>query len=220
VLAPACSVRLLPLGGRLPDAATGMVQSVVPRLPAPPLLPSQLGRAAHELGLAGLLGGNLFGRWALHPAVAQISDPAERGKVVNAAWRRYGIVNSLSLLAVTAGWAGARATEVQGRSITDRERTLARAKDALVAAVFATGTATAVQGIRFSRQAPGGAVPLQDGSHSTAQTPTGAARAKRTLNVLGAANIATEVGLVAVNAALAQEGFRRPAARRLLLRRA
>ncbi len=183
------------------------------------MLPSQLGRVAHDLGLAGLLGGNLFGRWALHPAVAQISDPAERGKVVNAAWRRYGTVNSLSLLAVTLGWSGARATEVQGRSITNRERTLARAKDALVAAVFATGAATAVQGVRFSRQAPGGAVPLRDGGHPAAETPAAAARAKRTLNVLGAANITAEIGLVAVNAALAQEGFRRPAARRLLLRR-
>jgi len=61
-------------------------------------------------------------------------------------------------------------------------------------------------------------VPLQDGAHPAAETPAGAARAKRTLNVLGAANIAAEIGLVAVNAALAQEGFRRPAARRLLRR--
>ena len=35
----------------------------------------QVGRAAHDVGLAGLLGGNLFGRLALHPSVTEISDP-------------------------------------------------------------------------------------------------------------------------------------------------
>ena len=71
----------------------------MPTIPAPPKSLSQAGRAAHDLGLAGLLGGVLFGRMALHPAVAAISDPRERGEVVNAAWRRYGTVNSLSLAA-------------------------------------------------------------------------------------------------------------------------
>jgi hypothetical protein len=57
-------------------------------IPAPPKTLSQVGRAAQDLGLAGLLGGTLFGRWALHPAVTSITDPRERGEVVNAAWRR------------------------------------------------------------------------------------------------------------------------------------
>ena len=47
-------------------------------IPAPPKTLSQVGRAAQDLGLAGLLGGTLFGRMALHPAVASISDPSER----------------------------------------------------------------------------------------------------------------------------------------------
>src|SRR6187401_601462 len=92
---------------------------------------SQIGRAAHDLGLAGLLGGNLFGRLALHPSVTEISDHAERGKLVNAAWRRYGTVNTLSLLAVTTGWAGARANEAADRRLSAEERNLARAKDVL-----------------------------------------------------------------------------------------
>ncbi|MDQ3850678.1 MAG: hypothetical protein M3296_08720, partial [Actinomycetota bacterium] len=65
-----------------------------PSIPTPPVALSQVGRAAHDIGLAGLLGGNLFGRLALHPSVAAISDATERGKVVNAAWRRYGTVNT------------------------------------------------------------------------------------------------------------------------------
>jgi hypothetical protein len=176
---------------------------------------SQAGRAAHELGIAALLGGNLFGRLALHPSVDRISDPRERGEVVNAAWRRYGTVNTVGLLALTAGWAGARAEEARGPAkLTGRERALARVKDGLVGTVFVTGALTAIEGIRFSRQAPDGAVPLADGSTPDATTPPRAARMKRTLNVLGAAALGAETALVAVNAALAQENFRASPLRR------
>jgi len=179
-----------------------------------PALLGRAGRAAHDLGLAGLLGGSLFGRMALHPAVANISDPRERGEVVNAAWRRYGTVNSVALAAVTAGWAGARVAEASDRNLTPPERRLARVKDGLVAALFVSGVASAVEGVRFARTAPHGAVPLADGSHTLPATPEGAARLKRRLNVLGGVTMAAEVGLVAVDAALADASFRRPPLRR------
>jgi hypothetical protein len=187
----------------------------------PPLLPpsvpvSQVGRAASDLGLAALLGGTLYGRVALHPALARVSDPRERGEVLNAAWRRYGAFNSAGLAAVAAGWAGARAAEARDAALSPRERRLAHAKDVLVGAVCVSGVATAVEGVRFSRQAPGGAVPLRDGSHPSPETPPPAARLKRRLDVLGAVTLATEAALVAVNAALAQENFRRPPLRRRL----
>src|SRR3954469_2831931 len=107
-------------------------------IPAPPVALSQVGRAAHDLGLAGLLGGNLFGRLALHPSVTEISDKRERGKLVNAAWRRYGFINSASLLALVGGWAGARANEAAPGRLSDAERRLAVAKDALVGVVVVT----------------------------------------------------------------------------------
>lgn len=181
----------------------------------PPLLP-YAARAAHDLGLAGLLGGNLFGRLALHPAVTAISDKRERGQVVNAAWRRYGTVNSLSLAAVTAGWAGARLGEASDARLSQGERRLARAKDGLVALVFATGAASAIEGVRFARQAPEGAVPLEDGSHPAPEASGAAARAKRRLNALGALAAAGELALVAVDSVLAEHEYRRPPVRRLL----
>jgi hypothetical protein len=187
-------------------------------IPAPPLGLSQVGRAAHDVGLAGLLGGNLFGRFALHPSVTEISDQGERGKVVNAAWRRYGAINSLSLLAVTSGWLGARLDEASDRRLSPEERRLARAKDVLVGVVAATGLATAAEGMRFSRLAPGGAVPLRDGDHAAPRASDDARRSKRRVNALGAASLAAEVGLVGVNAALNQRNFRRPPARRLVPR--
>jgi uncharacterized membrane protein len=168
-----------------------------------PSLPlTQVARAAHDLGLAGLLGGNLFGRLALHPSVTEISDAGERGKVVNAAWRRYGTVNTLSLLAVTTGWLGARSSDAGDRWLSPAERRLARAKDVLVAVVATSGVVTAAQGMRFARSAPGGAVPLADGDHTAPQASDQARRAKRRLNALGAASLAAEAGLVGVNAAL------------------
>ena len=188
-------------------------------MPTPSVPVSQVGRAAHDLGLAGLLGGNLFGRLALHPAVTSISDERERGALVNAAWRRYGTVNSLSLLAVAGGWAGARAGEARDRRLSPAERRLARAKDVLVGVVAVTGVATAIEGVRFSRDAPGGAVPLRDGDHTAEGASPTAARRKRRLNALGAASLAAEVALVGVNAALGQQNFRRPPARRLAFRR-
>jgi hypothetical protein len=187
-------------------------------LPTPPVPLSQVGRAAHDLGMAGLLGGNLYGRLALHPSVTEISDAGERGKVVNAAWRRYGVIQGVSLTAVLTGWIGARAQEARRGRLSPNERRLVLAKDALVGATAVSGIATAAQGIRFSKLAPEGAVPLADGDHTAPAATAEQARAKRRVNVLGAVNLACEAGLVAVNAALAQENFRRPPARRLLRR--
>lgn len=190
----------------------------MPTISAPSVPLSQIGRAAHDLGVAGLLGGNLFGRLALHPSVTEISDASERGRVVNAAWRRYGTINSLGLLAIVAGWVGARADEAADRRLSPEERRLARAKDVLVGVVAATGVASAAQGMRFAAKAPGGAVPLRDGDHTAEGASDDARRAKRRLNVLGAASLLAEAGLVGVNAALDQRAFRRPPARRLLPR--
>jgi hypothetical protein len=88
-------------------------------------------------------------------------------------------------------------------------------KDGLVAAVLATGVVTAAEGIRFSHLAPSGAIPLADGDHPMPDAPPEAARLKRRLNILGLVTVTAEAGLVAVNAALSQEGFRRPPSRRL-----
>jgi hypothetical protein len=177
---------------------------------------SGVGRALSDLGLASLLGGQLFGRMALHPAVTAISEPRERGEVVNAAWRRYGAVNGAGLAAVTAGWIGARAGEVRDRNLEARERRLARAKDALVGALVVAGVSSAVEGMRFAREEPDGAVPLQDGDHTTPAASESARRRKQRLNALGLATIAAEVGIVGVNAALSRVNFRHAPVRRRL----
>ena len=188
----------------------------MPGLLPPSTSVSQMGRAASEIGMAGLLGGTLFGRLAMHPAVTEISDPRERGRLVNAAWRRYGVINSLSLAAVVGGWVGARADEAHNRNLSSRERRLAHVKDGFVAAAAVSGLATMLEGIRFSRTAPGGAVPLADGDHTAPGASSLQARSKRRLNVLGVVSLVADAGMVAADAALAQENFRRPPGRRML----
>lgn len=179
---------------------------------------SSAGRAAHDLALAALIGGNLFGRVAMHPALADVSDTSERGRVLNRAWRRYGTVNSLALATLVAGWLPARLNETRPRWLSRRERGLATAKDVAVGAVALTGLASAAGGVGFAQQAPGGAVPMQSGRDPAPDTPKTAARLKHLVNALGALNLGAEVGLLAVNAALAQTGFRRPPLRRVLRR--
>jgi hypothetical protein len=74
------------------------------------------------------VGGNLFARVGMHPALREVSDSRERGGVTNLAWRRYGAVNGLALASILAGWAGARLDEASPRMLSRRERRLALAK--------------------------------------------------------------------------------------------
>jgi hypothetical protein len=182
-------------------------------------LASSIGRAAHDVALAALLGGNLFGRFAMNPALEDVGDKSERGRVLTRAWRRYGMVNSLALGTLVAGWLPARLNEARPRWLSPAERRLALAKDVAMGAVVVTGLASAAGGVRFARQAPGGAVPMESGRVSAPETPARAAGLKRVVNALGALNLASELALVTVNASLAQVGFRRPPVRRLLRRR-
>ena len=81
---------------------------------------SSLGRAAHDVGVGALIGGNLFARLGMHPALAEISDKRERGKVLNRSWQRYGAVNSAALTAIVFGWAGARLGEARPSLLSPR----------------------------------------------------------------------------------------------------
>jgi hypothetical protein len=180
---------------------------------------SSAGRAAHDIGLGALIGGNLFARVAMHPSLTEIGNERERGKVLNRSWQRYGPVNLAALGAIVAGWAGARADEASPSMLSDRERDLAKAKDVAVAAVAVTGIASAVEGIRFARSQPNGAVPMEDGDHTSSGAPAKSRTRKRLVNVLGTAHLTSALALAGINAALGQANFRRPPARRLLRRR-
>lgn len=180
---------------------------------------AQSARAAHDWGLASWLGGSMYGQFALNPAVAKIDDKRERGKVVNAAWNGYNLINAVSLGSVAVGWFASRLTETRPDRLAKNERKLAMAKDGLTLAAVGTGIASAIQGARLAKQAPEGAVPIERGTKPADDTPPVAAKAQRTLAGLGITNIASGVGLVIVNALMAQREHSRPPLRRALLRR-
>jgi hypothetical protein len=180
---------------------------------------SSAGRAAHDISLGALIGGNLFARAAMNPALGLVSDPRERGRVVNRAWRRYGVVNSLALTSLVAGWVPARLGEARPELLSSRERPLAVGKDLAMCAVAVTGIAAGLEGMRFARMESGGAVPLENGSTTSPDASERETSAKRRLNALGTAHLLSAMALAAVNATLAQANFRRPPKRRVLKRR-
>ena len=182
-------------------------------------LVSSLGRAGHDVGVAALIGGNLFARLAMHPSLAEIGDKRERGKVLNHSWQRYGPAQTAALTAILLGWGGARLGEARPSLLSPRERKLALAKDVAVGAVTVTGIGSAAAGMRFARTAPDGAVPMKTGDIPAKSADPESRRLKKAVNALGALNLVSAVGLAGVNAALAQANFRRPPARRLLRRR-
>jgi hypothetical protein len=175
-------------------------------------------RAAHDVGLAAWLGGAMFGKLAHNPALVKIASHTERGSVSNAAWNGYNPINALGLGTAALGWAAARMTEAENGNLNGRERALSAAKDALMASSLVTGALSGIQGARLARQAPDGAVPMETGTKPTLETPPRAAGIQRTLGVLGNLNIASGVGLVAVNAILAQTNHSRPSVSRALRR--
>jgi len=175
-------------------------------------------RAAHDVGLAAWLGGSMFGKFAHNPSLEKIASHTERGSVSIAAWNGYNLINTIGLGAAAVGWGAARFTETRPDKLSGRERSLAKAKDGLMGAALLTGLASAVQGARLAKQAPDGAVPVETGVKPAPETPAKAAKIQRTLGLLGNLNIGAGVGLVAVNAILAQTGHTRPPAGRALLR--
>jgi len=96
---------------------------------------------------------------------------------------------------------------------------IAMAKDGLTLLALGTGIASAMQGARLARQEPEGAVPIERGTKPAEETPPAAAKAQRSLAGLGITNIASGVGLVIVNALMAQREHSRPPLRRALFRR-
>jgi len=179
---------------------------------------SAVGRAWHDLSVGALVGSNLFAQVGWHPALREVSDEAVRGRVTNEAWRRYGVVNGLSLLGIVSGWLGARAFEAQPDKLTKRERRIATAKDVLTGVIAVTGLASAALGMRFYEIADDGGVPMRDGGHTSGQASPTATRMKRTLTALSRIQLASALSLGVVQAGMAQVNYRRPPLKRVFRR--
>lgn len=177
-------------------------------------------QAAHDIGMAAWFGGVLFGRVALNPSLRLIGNERDRGQVANAAWNAYNLVNLASLGAVALGHVAGRMTELRSANLSPRERPLVTAMDVFTAASVGTGLLSGIQGARLARQAPGGRVPMRSGTRPSPRTPDRAARLQRSVDRLGALNVASGVGLIASTGLFWRSAVSRPPKRRALRRSA
>lgn len=166
--------------------------------------------AAHDVGLATAIGGTLYGRTALEPALHEIADPGERDRVSTAAWQKFTWLNLAAHGVFAATWFIGRGM-LSGREVSGRARTMTRIKDGLVVAGLVTGVATAVLGRMLGKCARRGEGPAQ------VREAGGAARGgertvalQRAVGGLGIANLIANVATLGITAALAMEGSRSP----------
>jgi hypothetical protein len=156
---------------------------------------------AHDVGLATAIGGTLFGREALHPALREgIDDQEDRDRVADLAWRKFSWVNLAAHGAMAATWFAGR-TLLSGREVNRLSRPLTVAKDALIVGSLATGIASIVLG-----RALGKRVRREATLSDRERTET----LRRAVGATGLVNLAANVGILGVTAALAMQGAKSP----------
>jgi hypothetical protein len=105
----------------------------------------------HNLAIATDLGGGLFGKLALEPAVRKVESRGERGEVLNDAWMRYNVGNLASLYVLGGTWLAGRLFLSGWQSGKDT-RKLVIAKDILVGGAVATGITCAALGYTLDKK--------------------------------------------------------------------
>jgi hypothetical protein len=152
----------------------------------------------HNLGLATGFGGSLFGKVALNPSAKFVSDKGERGKLVNAAWNGYNLLNALSFGATTLTWLIGR-SRLTGRSISPEARKMVIVKDVLVGASLATGLVSLIGGGYLAKRSFQDDIPMESGNKATDDAPKDVKTAARLVNVMGVVNIICMAGIIGVS---------------------
>jgi hypothetical protein len=152
----------------------------------------------HNLGLAAGFGGSLFGKVALNPSARLVTDEVERGKVVNAAWNGYNILNAVGLGATALTWFIGR-TRIDGRSISASARNLVLVKDFLMGATLITGAVNLISGGFLAKKSLEENVPFESGSKASELAPENVKSTTKLVNWLGVVNIACMAGLIGVS---------------------
>lgn len=158
---------------------------------------------AHDLGIATGVGGTLFGRVAMHPALRQISDKEERGQVASDAWRSFNVYQLAGLGLMAATWFAGRSM-LSGREVDGTARKLVVLKDGLVIASVASAVGAAVTGRLMAKQHQD-RVPMNEHGTVAAEAPQQTRRLNRLTDAFGLANLLTGIGVVATTAILAMK---------------
>lgn len=158
---------------------------------------------AHDVGLATAIGGTLFGREALHPALREgIDDQNDRDRVADAAWRKFSWVNLAAHAAMASTWFAGRAM-LTGREVKRTSRPLTLAKDALIVASLATGVASVVIGRLLGKR-------VREQQTVTMQDRERVETLRRAVSAAGLVNLAANLGIMGLTTALAMQAAKSP----------
>ena len=162
--------------------------------------------AAHDVGLAAAIGGTLFGRTALQPALHEITSPQERDRVSADAWQRFSLVNLIAHGTMAATWFAGRGM-LSGREATGTARSLTKVKDGLIVASLVTGIGSILLGRSLGKRAEDGLGPAEVADRANVQGEAKRTRViQRVCGGLGLANLVTNIGILAITTVLAMEG--------------
>jgi hypothetical protein len=155
----------------------------------------------HDLGLATGFGGPLFGRLAMHPAVAAVSDKVERGVVTNRAWQRFQFIQAASIGAAALTWLAGRAA-ISGHVIDRKSRWMVLAKDGLLGAMAACNLGAMIGGRALGQRVEEYGHPIETGNEPAWETPSSTARVQRFVNACGNLSLVAAAGVIGLTAVL------------------
>lgn len=157
---------------------------------------------AHDLGLAAGIGGALFGRVGMQPAVRKIADKGEQTQIVTDAWMNFSKYQMAGLGLMGLTWFVGR-TVLSGHEAGLYPRGVVVAKDALVLGTLGTALGSAIAGRKLAeRERNSGG--LFD-SLATPEEVSSEERLRKTSSALGVANLILGAGVLAVTTILAQQ---------------
>jgi uncharacterized membrane protein len=151
--------------------------------------------AIHNLSLAVALGGPVFAKIALRPAVMKDVAPTERVKLMEDVWTKFNKVNVPAHLLFTGTWIIERKA-IKRYFMNHHTNRLVHAKDILIAGALVTGVANVVAGEMLKRQLPVGT----DLSKLTITYP---ARAATLARYVGFFKVMGPLNLVLIGASIA-----------------
>jgi hypothetical protein len=164
--------------------------------------------AVHDVGLATAIGGTLYGRAALEPALHDIENPDERDRVSTSAWQRFSWLNLAAHGAFAATWFAGRSM-LSGREVSGLARSLTKVKDGLVVASLVTGVGSIVLGRILGKRIQRGEGPEREREEGQpAREGKRSVALERAVGSLGIANLVANVAILGITTVLAMEGNR------------
>lgn len=162
----------------------------------------------HDLGLAASIGGTLFGRAALQPALYKITRPEERDLVSAEAWQRFSLINLVGHAAFALPWLAGR-KKLTGLTVSRRARSLTRMKDIFVIASLVTGVSSVVLSRLLARRGIEGRGPqavIESERFGHDSPDVARTRAiQRSVGTLGLMNMIATTGVAALTTLLSLE---------------